>query len=106
MSQKAFLAAFDASAHAALASSGLADTGQYTPPGGGTAVAVRVLVDRTTQQIGDFGTVNAGQVTVSYLLADVAPAVGGRLAVDGDTYRNEREIDNDGALSRWEVRRG
>ena len=110
MSQKAFLAAFDAHAHAAFAASGLADAGQYTSPAGGAAREVRVMVDRSTQQIGGFATVNAAQVTVAYLLADFAPGgspeVRGRLVVDGDTYRNVREIDNDGSLSRWEVSRG
>lgn len=109
MSQRAFLAAFDAQAHAAFAAAGLADEGQYTAPGGGAPVPVRVMMDRTTQQVGEFGTVNAPMVTVAYLLADLAPGeldVRGRLVVDGDTYINQREIDNDGSLSRWEVRHG
>jgi len=106
MSQRAFLNAFDALAHQAFAAAGLADTGRYTPPDGGPSIPVRVLVDRSTQQLGQFGTVNAPAVTVGYLTADVDPAAGGVLLVDGDTYRNVREIDNDGALSRWEVRRG
>jgi hypothetical protein len=108
VSQRAFLAAFDAQAHAAFAAAGLADGGQYTAPGGGAAVPVRVMVDRTAQQLGDFGTVNAPMVTVAYLLADLAPGVPdvrGRVVVDGDTFLNVREIDNDGSLSRWEVRR-
>lgn len=109
MSQKAFLAAFDAQAHAAFAAAGLADNGLYTPAAGGAAMPVRVMVDRTTQQAGEFGTVNVPMVTVAYLLADLAPGmpdVRGRLVVDGEAYINQREIDNDGSLSRWEVRRG
>lgn len=106
MSQKAFLADFDANAHAAFMASGLADTGEYTAPGSATAVSVRVMVDRAKQQVGEFGTVNANRVEVSYLLADVVPAVGGKLVVDGDSYINQSEIDSDGSMSRWMVRRG
>lgn len=108
MSQKAFMAQFDAHAHSAFADAGLADTGTYTAPtAGATAVTgVRAFVDRATQQIGEFGSVNAGRTEVRYVLADVTPEVGGKFVVDGDTYINVGEIDNDGSLSRWTVRRG
>lgn len=108
MSQRTFLDAFDKNAHASFAAAGLADTGAYTAPGtpAPSPVTVRVLVDRAAQQIGEFGTVSAGRVEVRYLLADVAPEANGKLLVDGDTYINMSEIDNDGSMSRWLVRRG
>lgn len=108
MSQKAFMAAFDGLAHGAFADAGIADLGVYTPPGVDPVPVpnVRVFVDRAVQQIGEFGNISAGRTEVRYLLSDVSPEAGGKLLVDGDTFINTAEIDNDGSLSRWQVRRG
>jgi hypothetical protein len=109
MSQKAALAAMDADLHAAFADAGLADDGLYTPPNaapGATPVPVRVYVNRDVQDIGAGNQVSVGRVEVQYLLADVTPAIGGQLVVDGDTYINAGEMSNDGAIAVWAVRRG
>lgn len=108
MSQKAFMADFDALSHGAFADAGIADVGVYTPPGVDAVpvLGVRVMVDRAVQDAGDFRQVNVGRVEVSYWLADVTPVAKGVLVVDGDTFINDSEIDNDGSLSRWVVRRG
>lgn len=109
MSQRAFLAGFDAAAHAAFAAGGLADSGEYLPPGASTGTAAtscRVMVDRDVETIGEMQQRKAGRVEVSYLLADVTPEQGGKLLVDGDTYINADKISDDGSLSRWLVRRG
>lgn len=120
MSQRAFLAAMDASLHAGFAAAGMADAGLYTPPGlqppaeeGGAGVPYpaepcQVYVDRDTQTLGDTRQFKAGRVEVAYVLGSLAtpPRKLGKLAVDGDEYLNDDELSNDGSVSRWVVRRG
>lgn len=118
MSQRAFLADFDADLHWAFAGAGMADNGLYTPPAppapvdpeapAPAATPCSVYVDRDTQTLGETRQFKAGRVEVAYLLSAMpeAPRKGGRLLVDGDTYINDDEISNDGSLSRWVVRRG
>ena len=105
MSQKAALAALDTSIHAAFAGAGLADSGLYTAPGGETAVACRVYVDRDVQLRGEFGQIVGKRTEVAYLRADVTPVRGGTLVVDGDTFVNVEPIEgSDGSIDRWLVR--
>jgi len=109
MSQRAFLADFDAQLHVAFSATGMADTGQYLPRAAAPdaePTECRVYVDRNIQRVGDTGQFVTGAVEVSYVLADVDPGKGGRLVVDGDTFINDQEISNDGSLGRWSVRRG
>lgn len=118
MSQRAFLAEFDADLHWAFAGAGMADNGVYTPPAPlppvdpdappPAAMPCSVYVDRDMQTLGETLQFKAGRVEVAYLVAAMAepPRKGGRLLVDGDTYINDDEISNDGSLSRWLVRRG
>lgn len=120
MSQRAFLADFDAMAHASFAAAGMADTGLYTAPGmlppaeeGGEptphpAVGCDVYVDRNTQALGETQQFKAGRVEVAFVLGSmpVAPARGGQIVVDGDSYILADELSNDGSLGRWLVRRG
>lgn len=108
MSQKAFLAQFDATAHAAFADSGQADTGRYyTNTADTVGRAVKVFVDRDTQTMGANEQLQAGRVEVSYVLEPGLELVqGGRVVVDGDTYLNAKLISNDGSLSHWLVRHG
>lgn len=118
MSQRAFLADFDADLHWAFAGAGMADNGVYTPPAPLPPVdpeaplpapgLCSVYVDRDMQTLGETRQFKAGRVEVSYLLHGMAepPRKGGRLLVDGDVYINDDEISNDGSQSRWVVRRG
>lgn len=102
------LAAMDASLHAAFAGAGLADAGLYTPHGADAAVDCSVYIDRNVQPVGEFGQMTAPRTEVVYVLGSmpVPPAEHGRLVADGDTLINVHEIENDGSLSRWVVRRG
>lgn len=110
MSQKAALAALDASIHSTLAAAGLADTGLYTPKGGGAAVACNVYVGRGMQAVGELGQLRAERLEVGYVLGSMAPtvpALAGTLVVDGDTFVNAAPADeDDGSIAWWVVRRG
>lgn len=108
MTQRDTLRAMDATLHGALAMAGLADVVGYTAPGPGGAVTVgvRVYVDREAQVFGEFGQLIGTRTEVKYLLADVVPAKGGRITVDGETLINDDKVADDGALQTWVVRRG
>jgi hypothetical protein len=104
MSQRAALQALDADLMAAFKDAGLADAGTYTPPGGGAAVAVDVMVDRGVEIFGDEGNgIPAPAVTVTLLLAQVSPAKGGTVIADGDTFILCDELQRDESRVRWTV---
>lgn len=108
MSQLSALHALDADLHAALADAGLGNTGHYTAPGANFDVPVRCYLDRNVQVLGEFGQVVARRDELSILLEDVpAPAGKGRVYLpdEATTYMLTDEINNDGSLSRWAVRR-
>lgn len=108
MSQRAFLADLDADLHIALADAGMADTGTYTAPGlGATPVPCRAYVDKSLHSTGEYAPTFGPQVTASILRADVAaPAVGGTLAIDGETFALDAPDDSrsDDGISVWVVR--
>lgn len=107
MSQKAFLAAFDAQFFEATRGT-LAggDEGQYTAPGAVVSLPARVFVDRGLQDVGQFGTVTAAQVTVRYVDTTFEPVAGGKIVVDDDIWINVRPVDDQRPGSVWVVRRG
>jgi hypothetical protein len=110
VSQKAFLAGLDADIHASLAAAGLADTGLYTAKGSSTQVPCSVYVGRGMQDVGDLGQFQAARLEVGYVLSSMSPAKpeqGGKVAVDGDTFINVRQSeDDDGSIAWWVVTRG
>lgn len=104
MSQRATLQALDAQLVDAFKGAGLADAGTYTPPGGGGAVAVDVMIDREVQIFGDEGSdIPAPAVVVTLFLAQVTPARGGTVVADGDTFKLCDEIARDESRVRWTV---
>ncbi len=107
MSQREFLADLDATLHAGLAVAGMADAGQYTPPGGGAPVPCQVYVDKDVETIGSLRQFVANRVEIAYVRqAGVALAKDGTVVVDGMTFTNVKIISDDGSLSRWLVRSG
>lgn len=108
MSQRAFLADLDADLHIALADAGMADTGTYTAPGvGATPVPCRAYIDKSLHSTGEYAPTFGPQVTASILRADVAaPAVGGTLKIDGETFALDAPDDSrsDDGISVWVVR--
>ena len=112
MSTEAFFADFDPAAHAAFAEAGMgAGAGIYTPaateadPDPEPITDVRVYINRGQAVPGEFHQRAFATVSIGYLLADVTPIEGGTLLLDGVTWRNTEEIDNDGSISTWAVRR-
>lgn len=106
MSQAAFLQALDTALHAAFEAAGLASAGFYTAPGADAAVPASVYVDKNIETIGDLRQFKADRVEVLYVNWSIAPAQGGKLEVEDETYINGKELSNDGSSSRWVVRRG
>lgn len=98
------------SAHGAMASAGAdffgAYTGSYTAPGGGSATSVRVLLTRGVQIVGDYGETSTKQDVAELDLAQITPAHGATLVVDGTTYKLDAEQSNDGVSAAWSLRRG
>lgn len=105
MSQRQFLADLDTDLHAAFASAGMAETGQYVDTPGALPVVCRVYLDADAVTLGDHRQVAAEAIEVSYVLADVTPRRGGVLVVDGAAFRNVEQVASDGSLSRWAVAR-
>lgn len=106
MSQKAFLRDLDASIVGSLRDAGMADTGTYTPPGGGAAIPdVDCLVDRNVAFFGEDQATVAGYRDVVTLFLDQvpAPARGGTVVVDGDTFTLDALDEQDASKSRWVV---
>jgi len=107
MSQRAFLQDFDASAFGAFRDAGLGDDAMYFAPGAGTGAPCVVLVDRGLRDFGgDVAPVGTGYVQITFQLAQVSPVHGGRVEVDGETYRLDGNEERDGSASRWVVVRG
>lgn len=107
MTQLDALRQMDSDLHSAFADAGLADVVSYTPnPAGPVVEGAQVYIDRAQQQIGEFGQIVAPRTEVAYVLATVTPTKGGSFTIHGETWINVDNIDNDGSLSRWIVRRG
>lgn len=92
----------------ALIGSDLADAGSYTPPGGGVAVPVRVLVKRDTASFGGFGQVQGQKFQLRMVDADVIGARGGIVTITSTTFGTEQfklveNIDDTDALATWSV---
>jgi hypothetical protein len=103
----AFAREFDETFHSVFADKGMgAGTGKYTSPDGVETEGVRVYVNRTLIPQGEYRQQVAPALTIQYFLADCTPATGGSLLIDGETWINVEETDNDGSLSTWAVRRG
>ncbi|MCQ4165137.1 hypothetical protein [Tahibacter harae] len=103
----AFAARFDERHHSRFAHRGMgAGTGQYTAPGADTSTDARVYINRSQSTVGEYQQQVVDVVTIEYFLADVVPAVDGVLVLDGETWINDSETNNDGSLSTWAVRRG
>lgn len=111
MSQTAFLRRLDAMIVNRFAASGLADAAHYYAPGDTIAHACTVLVDRNVRNYGDDGApVDTPYTRVTFQLAEVAPARGGRVALlddaaaEVDAYLLAAHITNsDDSFSRWVV---
>ncbi len=106
MSQRDMLRSLDADIHAAFAAAGLAETGQYVPPGGGAAVTVRVDVDEAQQAMGEYGQSIGYRTVIGLLLEDVTPAQYATLTIDGTSYKPEAEDRIDQSIAYWVVGRG
>ena len=110
MNQTAFLQELDAGIVGAFADAGMADAATYTPPGGGTAVACSVLVDRNVQFFGDDGAEIVGtRDLVSLFLSEVAaPARGGTvtLTATSEVLKLDQPDARDESMSRWVVIHG
>lgn len=104
------LSEFFESAHGAVASAGAdffgAYTGSYTAPGSGSPTAVRVLLTRGVQIVGDYGETSTKQDVADLDLTQITPAHGATLVVDGTTYKLDAEQSNDGVRAAWSLRRG
>ncbi len=103
-----FVQAFDSDAHATFSEGGMgAASGSYLPAGASEPLAepVRAYVEHAAGALGDFRQVQIDQVTVRYLLADCAPGAGDRFTVGAETWENIDQIENDGSLASWAVRR-
>lgn len=111
MSQLETLKAMDAELHASMLDAGLADQGHYTAPGANFDVPVRIYLDRDARLLGELGQVVGRHTVMGLLLADVTPAVGGRVFLEAEatTYQLVKPADDgvidDGSMGRWVVRR-
>lgn len=106
MSQKAFLQQFDADAFACFLGAGMADTADYTAPTGGASLACEVLVDRNVRDFGeDASPVAASYTLVTFQRAQVSPARGGTVVVEGESFMLDAEVRSDESVSRWVVTR-
>lgn len=109
MSQKAFLAGFDAAIIGGFKAAGMADDAFYSAPNGQAGESIRcdVMVDRGIQAWGDDPMpVASGSVTVRFQRAQVVPVKGGFVVVDGDRYRLTDLLSDDGSMIRFAVTRG
>ena len=103
MSQRTRLAELDADLHEAFADAGLADEGTYTAPGvGAVPVPCRVYVDKASQLAGDYAATYGPRTVITLLRADVpAPAEGGIVNVDGETFALRSRIEADDGITSW-----
>ncbi len=109
MSEAAFLREFDKDFFAAWAcvTGGLSAT--YTPPGSVTPQACEVLMDRDVQQFAaedDAAPVSIASTRATFRRAEVEPATGGTLGVDGVAWRLVQRVSgSDPSLSVWLLER-
>lgn len=100
---------FDRDAFAAFADLGMSSyVATYTPPGGGTPIACTVLVDRAVQVMpGSLGDVYEGPRTevVLQLREVAAPAQGGTLAFNAETWKLDQRASQDESASHWVLRK-
>lgn len=100
-------AALHADAHAVLSEIGMdAGVGEYTAPAAATAVPVRVYRQHHFAALGTYRQLPVGATAFGLFLADCAPAVDGVLVLDSQSWILVEEIDNDGCVGTWAVRRG
>jgi len=104
------LLALDADIHAALLNAGLADRGHYHSTSSAPGTACDVYLDRDVQVLGQFGEVMARRDEMGIRLAGVQPARNGRVVLQleggAETWVLVDPVGDDGAISRWAVRRG
>lgn len=105
MTQRAFLQELDAQIMGAFVDAGMADSGTYTPPGGGAGGACDVLIDRDVKLYGDDqAQVATSHLVVTLFLATVAaPERGGTITVGSETFKLDAKLDEDESQSRWVV---
>jgi hypothetical protein len=106
MSQQAFLRDFDNAAFATFLAAGLADVATYTTADGLTTTACDVLVDRNVRDFGeDASPVAAAYTLVTFQRAQVTPARGGTVVVEGESFTLDAEVRSDESITRWVVTR-
>ena len=105
MSQLDFERDFDAAALNAFGDQ-LSSPASYQPPGGGDAVACRVLVDHDLGTLGNLTPVSDTTKIITLFKADVpAPLGKGRITVDGLTFVLDSLFEDDFSRSVWVCRR-
>lgn len=94
-------------AFAVFADAGMdAGDGLYTSADGSSVTTVRVFRQQRFASIGSYQQLPVGAVAFGFFLAEVTPEADGVLQFDGATWRCSEEIDNDGCITTWAVRRG
>lgn len=87
----------------AFVAAGLADDGIYTAPGG-SPVNCRIFITRGRQPFGQFGKVVGNECTITLLLNEIpAPVRGATVVADGNTFTLAAFVNDDDAVSVWEV---
>ena len=103
----AFVAEFDALAHAVFVDAGLAENGLYHAPGSNTDVPCRCYVHRDLQSMGLDGQVFGPRTIVQILRADIsAPRTGATVTIGVEVFTLDRpdlSRQNDEGLSSFEV---
>lgn len=101
--------AFALAAHAALAAADPAFFGAFVgslAAGGNPPVAVQVLLDQSSEAMGDFGEVLVGQHLATFMAAGRDLAVAGAvLTVGPRSFTLERKVFDDGVTARWSAAR-
>lgn len=107
------LASIDVQVHEQMLAAGHANVGDYTPPGGGASVQVRVYLDLGVKVVGEFGQIVRRRDELQVLAVDgVEFKEKGTVAVENAdrtgavAYVLTDKLDDDGSMSRWAVRRG
>lgn len=105
MSQAAALRAIDADMVAAFADCGMADAATYQAPDGVALVPCTVLFDQPEMvRDGSNGPVVGTRTEISLQIAEVGtPQRGGRVVIDGVSWRLDDPIGDDASMSRWVV---
>lgn len=95
----------------ALVDSGLADVGTHQR-GATITPDCRVLINRGAAAFGDFGSGSADKITMRLLSVDIAaPKQGDSITVTSvalgtETFVLTKLLNDDGAMTEWEVQRG